>query len=225
MSTNPECERTRALAAEVALGITSAEERARVLEHVASCAECKQLVGELGEIADGLLLLAPEAEPPSGFESTTLKHLRVGRSHRPSWRSAVASALVAVLAAGGVVLATRDDRRLAAEYGRVLHEADGTYFGVFSLRDPGGAEAGDLFVYNGARPWIFVAFEEVMPPGDYRAELLMHDGERIGLGSFELAVDDLEWGAGVDVDLREVHSARFVSQQSGTSYSVPLGEH
>lgn len=223
MSANPECERAEALTPEIALGITSGEERARVLAHVARCPGCKRLVAELGETADGLLLLAPEAEPPSGFESRALMRLQVKRERRPWWHPAIA-AVVAALTAGGVVVATRDDRRLAAEYGRVLQEADGTYFGAYSLRDPGDSEAGDVFAYNGSRPWIFVSFERDVPAGHYRAELLTYEGERIELGSFELEPDDLEWGTGIDIDLREVKGVRFVSQRSGASYAATLAE-
>lgn len=225
MSTKPDCEQARSLAAEVALGITSGEERAGVLAHIARCAECKQLVAELSEIGDQLLLLAPEAEPPAGFESAALVRLETRRKHRPSWRAAVAGVAVAALSAGAVVVATSADRERADEYATALEEAHGTYFGAFSLRPRDGSEAGDVFVYNGARPWIFAVFSESMPPGAYRAQLITHDGERIELGYFELSPDDRDWGREVDVDLRDVRGARIISQDSGASYIATFQEH
>ena len=225
MSISPECEHARDLAPEVALGIASGEERARVLGHIARCTECKQIVGELGEIADGLLLLTPDAEPPAGFESRTLERMEVKRERRSWLLTAAAAVVVAAVAAGAVLLVTRDDRRLAAEYGRVLHEADGSYFGARSVRDPQGDEAGDLFLYNGDHPWMLVAFDEGMTPGAYRSELMTHEGQRIALGSFELGGDDLEWGTGLNLDLRSVHSAHFVSEDSGEAYTATFGEH
>ena len=41
------CEEIRELSAEVALGIADGEQRAEVLRHISSCAECRRLVEEL----------------------------------------------------------------------------------------------------------------------------------------------------------------------------------
>ena len=225
MSARPDCEQARSLSAEVALGIAGGEERSRVLGHIAGCAECKQLVTEQGEIGDRLLLLAPEAEPPAGFESAVLARLHTRRKRRPSWRSAVAVVAAAALSAGAVIVATREDRRQAATYDRALNEAHGTYFGAFSLQQENGSEVGDVFVYSGERPWIFAVFAESMPPGRYRAQLVTHDGERIELGDFELSPDNRDWGSGVDVELQDVRDARIVSQDSTASYIATFEDH
>lgn len=225
MSNRPDCEHARSLAAEVALGITSAEERASVLGHIARCADCKQLVAELGDIGDQLLLLAPEAEPPAGFESAALARLETRHRRRPLWRLAVAGIAVAALSAGAVLAVTNADRERAAEYGRALEEAHGTYFGAFSLRHPDGSEVGDIFVYNGDRPWMFAVFTESMPSGAYRAQLVTDAGERVELGYFELSPDARSWGSEVDVELRDVRRARVISQESGASYIATLEEH
>src|SRR5262245_62343747 len=82
--TDPRCEETRELAAELALGIVEGEERGRALEHLADCNECRRRVDELAEVADELLMLAPEREVPVGFESRALAPLRPAR--RPSRR-------------------------------------------------------------------------------------------------------------------------------------------
>jgi hypothetical protein len=67
-----DCADAQAVAAELALGIASAQERGRVLPHLETCASCRRMVRELAEIADDLVLLAPAAEPPAGFEITVL---------------------------------------------------------------------------------------------------------------------------------------------------------
>ena len=69
------CAQVRELAPELALGILSGAERAEVLLHVNGCARCQAYVAELTEAADVIPQLAPEAEPPLGFEGRVLRRL------------------------------------------------------------------------------------------------------------------------------------------------------
>jgi hypothetical protein len=69
------CVVVRELASEVALGIAAAQERTQVLDHVVACFGCRAYLAELSGVAGDLLLLAPSAEPPSGFESAVLAQL------------------------------------------------------------------------------------------------------------------------------------------------------
>ncbi len=68
----PACGESEAWGAELALGLLSGPERAIGISHVAECPTCREQVDELARVADRLLLLAPEAEPPAGFESRVL---------------------------------------------------------------------------------------------------------------------------------------------------------
>jgi hypothetical protein len=63
------------MAAEVALEILSGAERADALGHMEHCVSCRVLVEGLAQTGDSLLLLAPEAEPPMGFESRVAAHV------------------------------------------------------------------------------------------------------------------------------------------------------
>src|SRR4029453_12051539 len=72
MSADNRCRKIRELAAEVALGIADGEDRARVLKHAAECADCRRELERLSTVADELLVLAPEEEPPPGFELRVL---------------------------------------------------------------------------------------------------------------------------------------------------------
>jgi anti-sigma factor RsiW len=69
------CEETREMAAELALGIVEGEERGRALQHLADCPDCRAEVEKYSELADELLLLAPQREAPVGFESRVLNEL------------------------------------------------------------------------------------------------------------------------------------------------------
>jgi hypothetical protein len=94
------CAEARELAPELALGILSGAERAEVVLHVNGCARCQAYVAELTEAADAIPQLAPEAEPPPGFEARVLHRLGEGdRRTRRRWIAAVAA-----VAAGAIIV-------------------------------------------------------------------------------------------------------------------------
>ncbi|CAA9241651.1 MAG: hypothetical protein AVDCRST_MAG10-1628 [uncultured Acidimicrobiales bacterium] len=112
------CAQLEDVAAELALGTVSGAERAAALDHVAGCAACRNLVDQLARAADSLLLLAPEAEPPPGFESRVLSRITPAARPRRERRRRVlvgvaAAALVAGLSGAGVAAMVDDDRRAA----------------------------------------------------------------------------------------------------------------
>src|SRR5436309_3384041 len=78
---NETCEQTRELLPELALGILGGEDRARALDHLAGCADCSNELASLARSADGLLTLAPQHEPPAGFEDRVLMRLRRAPPH------------------------------------------------------------------------------------------------------------------------------------------------
>jgi hypothetical protein len=58
--------------AQLAFGSPHGSERAGLVEHVSSCAGCRAHLRDIETVADTLLLLAPEAEVPVGFEQRVL---------------------------------------------------------------------------------------------------------------------------------------------------------
>src|SRR5262245_42876256 len=132
MSADVECNEVRGLTAEVALGVADGEDRARVLEHVVDCSDCRRELEDLTLLADELVVLAPEHEPPLGFELHTIRRLQPSQERRHRWRVPIlvfaAAALAALTAGGGVLYHLRGDRRLASEYRSTLSEANGTAF-------------------------------------------------------------------------------------------------
>lgn len=110
------CGELEELAAELALGTVSGSERAAALDHLAGCAACRDLVDQLARAADTMLLLAPAAEPPPGFESKVLARMGVAPARpfrRPLRRrilaGVAAAALVATLSAAGAAWLAGDD--------------------------------------------------------------------------------------------------------------------
>src|SRR5262245_23460713 len=68
--------------------------------HLDECTACQRYVSDLSETADALVLLAPEAEPPPGFERRALDRI-METSRRRRWRT---TKLVAVTAAAAAIL-------------------------------------------------------------------------------------------------------------------------
>jgi hypothetical protein len=225
------CEHTRQLAAELALGIADGAQRARALRHLAECAECRRAVEELSAITDELLTLAPEREPPLGFESRVLARLQPSppaatapRARR--WRrvlAPVAAAGAAALAAVAIVLAaTGDDRRLAAHYRATLAAAHGSAFDAARLQAPGRVPAGVVYGYRGAPSWVFVALYRPYRSTAYTLELAMSSGRRVALPSFRLDPRTGSAGQTIPVDLRQVSTIRLIGVRRGDVLEASL---
>lgn len=216
MSAEASCHEIRALTSELALGIADGEDRARVLEHVLECAECREELERFSVLADELLLLAPEHEPPVGFELRTIRALqpepmRVGWKRWRWTRPAVvfvAAALAALVSAAGVLVATRDDRQLADRYRATLAQAHGRSFGAVALRDDAGAPAGTVFVYRGSPSWIFLTVESADPTTVARAEIVTRDNRRLPLRAFHLSSGS--WGGALPVDAATVAAVHLL---------------
>ena len=204
MSTDPDCHEIRGLTAEVALGVADGEDRARVLDHVVDCSECRQELEDLTALADDLVVLAPEHEPPLGFELRTVRGLQPKRRRRRRWHipavAFAAAALAATTATASVLFLVRDDRRLAGEYRATLSEANGTAFRAVPLRNTAGGKAGTAFVYEGAPSWMLVTVDSSSPAS--QAELVTRDGRTVSLPAFTLS--SRSWGGVLPLDARQV---------------------
>jgi hypothetical protein len=113
-------------AEEFALGLLDGAERAAVVAHLEGCRPCGAQVALLAEAGEQLLLLAPEVEPPVGFEQRVLaqvvpdavplsqqpRHLADRRLRRrwsggTGFRLAMAAALVLVVGLAALVVNQR----------------------------------------------------------------------------------------------------------------------
>jgi hypothetical protein len=227
MADDPHCEALRDSLVEVALGIASGEDRARVLGHVEDCPSCARLLAQLTDASDDLLRLAPVHEPPPGFELRVLDRIGATRRarrrprRRRSGRLALALATVlaaAGLAAGGVLLATRDERRLGQQLSAVLARAQGSYIAVTELRDARRQKLGLVFHYGGDPSWVFLTLPRPLPEGRYRATLVQRNGATRALGTFALGADDRSLGSTVRLDLLQVRQLRLRHERDGTTY-------
>jgi hypothetical protein len=226
MPDDPSCESLRDSLVEVSLGIASGEERARVLAHVADCPACRRLLAQLTDATDDLMQLAPVHEPPPGFELPVLAGIgATRRAKRRRWALRLAPAFVAVLAAagiaaGGVLVATRDERRLGQQLSTVLARAQGSYIAVTELRDAQRRKLGVVFHYGGKPSWVFTTLDRPLPAGRYRMTLVQKDGSGVELGTFAVAAGDRSLGSTVTIDIRQVSGLRLRHERDGTTYAA-----
>jgi hypothetical protein len=216
MSGDAQCDEIRVLLPELALGIADGEDRSRALEHAATCADCRRELESLSAVADGLLELAPAAEPPAGFEARVLGALhpdrrRARRTFRRPFAFAAVALATAAMTAGITVRAFEGDRSLADHYRSVLAEAHGSYFSAARLRDAAGAEGGTVFLYQGAPSWLVLTVSQPYVRSVDRAEIETRDGRRLPLAWFGL--DEGTWGGAVPVGLDAVSHVRLLDRE------------
>ena len=212
---------------ELALGIADGDERASALDHVAGCSECRHELDQLSGIADALVSLAPERQPPAGFEARVLERLSVRRAparpRRPRLRrfgfagTALAGAAAAAIA---FVLATGPDRRLAAQYRDALDGAHGQYFQSARLVAPDGARAGTVFAYQGSPSWLFYVLDgRRYRKGIYHEQLVTRSGRKVSLPPFRLV--NATWGIALPVPVRDVAVVRL-TRAAGVQLAAEL---
>jgi hypothetical protein len=227
MSGSEECAEFSVLAPEVALGIAAGEERARALEHLVACSDCRRYLEELSSAADELLLLTPEEEPPIGFESRVLSGLRGSprAKPRPAALVAAAAAAATVITVAIMSLAFHSDRELAASYRETLDEANGEYLAVEGLYAPGGALAGHLFAYEGSPSWVLIVVSAAPPafdPGAYDVELVTKEGKWLRLGSLRLSEGKGSTGKAIPVSVEDLSEVRILGPEPRRTLEAEL---
>lgn len=219
-----DCRSVRALAPELALGIASGEDRASALRHLAGCAECRRDVESLALVADELLLLAPEVDPPVGFESRMAERLSGAATPARGRRWAVlagAAALIAVIAGAGVYLVTAPDRHLADYYRRQLASAHGRYFVTSALYGPGARVQGEAFGYEGDPSWLLLTADRGLARGTYRVHLVTVTGGKVAVGRMRVDSGG-SWGRAIPFDLSNVRSVTLTSPNGDVALEADL---
>jgi hypothetical protein len=152
------------VAPELALDLLDGAQRGAAMEHLETCATCQRLVDTLAADADRLLMLAPRAEPPAGFEERVLEsvaqlaqpaqpaqsahpvHARAWRRPRAlaalAWRrprALAALALAACVALVAVVLSIGPSSRPALAAAEMRTSGGDVIGQVFVNREPSAA--------------------------------------------------------------------------------------
>jgi predicted anti-sigma-YlaC factor YlaD len=205
------CADVRDVLPELATGAVSGETRSRALRHINRCPACRTKVLELARTADELLLLAPEREPPAGFESRLLAQLagdrprarRGARIARFGLRAA-ALVLVAALGAGAVLVLTAPVRELGERYQKTLTIAHGQYLRAARITADADADVGQLFAYQGHPSWVLVTVTGAPQPGSYEVRLITKNGSEHVLGTCVATGRTCVAGSTVDVRVANI---------------------
>lgn len=199
------CEEFDAAVDELAVGGIAEPHRSALLRHAAGCPSCDARLRALADVADRLLLLAPTAEPPAGFESRVLE--RIGLSDAPAARRAhrgrrwlavgVAAAII-----GGVVLTTRVHDRAPVTPSAVATGA---------IVSTAGAPVGVVRLVDEPRPHILLVIDHPQPAAGERSCELDLDGQRVVVGSWTYhEIEGGLWAVGIDRGLLRADSMRIL---------------
>ena len=181
-------------ASDLALGHVTGPRRAALLDHAAACARCDEVLADLAAVCDRMLHLAPEVEPPVGFEARAVARMGVRRRRPRTLRLAVAVAAAVVLLLAGVAIGVaadgdrgEGDSDLVA--GGPILTAEGKTIGTAELqRGERGEAARVVLTMDGPSSW----------KGTWTCELEV-DGRWVEVGAWTAdEVTNHVWAAGVN---------------------------
>jgi hypothetical protein len=205
------CAEVQDLAGEMGLGVLTGVERAAVLVHLQTCEACQALVEDMAELADSLLLLGPQTEPPAGFETRLLRRSEgavLRRSRHVRRRLAVLMASGMVLAAGvgvGIGIAVGGSTGLPASV-----QAGGGRQLAVAILNGDGARVGQAFLYSGEPSWLFMTVDAESLPSWVSCEVRTAGGKVIHVGSFTVFGAYRSWGSTLGVQPDQVRAVMLL---------------
>ena len=191
------CAEFEDVVADLATDGVAEPQRSALLAHADGCASCAASLADMVAVTDALLHLAPEAEPPVGFESRAVARMSDGPAPapRPWARTAVAAAALAAALAVGVGLGRWTEGGGAEVASGPIVAASGARIGTADL------EAGRIVLtMPGEARW----------GGRWTCQLL-DDGRWVDVAGWTAAeVHGGVWAAGVPTQLRDASMMRIL---------------
>jgi hypothetical protein len=206
------CDQVREAAPELALGVLAGAERAEVLIHLGHCPSCQAYVAELTEAADAVPLVAPEWEPPAGYEDRVLARLDVGRDrHRRRW-----FASMAVAAAAAAILSITIVRVVDAGSPPTVTSAPSNTPAVMQARmvsDVSGDPVGWAYVSGGRAVALNVSYG--LEGGDYDIQVRPTRGASVDIGDMTYEGARGSWAGTSPVEIAPRSDIALVQKPSG----------
>jgi len=227
MSDDTICEKFADNLAEMALGILTGRERMATLAHVESCALCTHELESLSWATDAMLHMAPQVEPPLGFEVRLFSRIGVDelgarrRASRPRWILAGAAAVVALATGLGIGLSVGSSSPNA----KVEAQAHSTTSKPMLTADltENGSPVGVVSLYGGSTPALTMDLAESSVHGIVTCEIVTDNGATHKLGSFKVTHGYGAWVAPLGVPPDAVRTAQLISPDGTTIASATLG--
>ena len=198
---------------ELALGTSTGRRRSEVFQHVGSCGRCRTELGRLSNAIDLVVQLAPEVEPPLGFETrlaarmdgeVPARPLARTRMHR-RWVAALvlAGPLVFGLVFGLATMLGTGGRNSGAwsESARLTSIGSG----------PSGQVLGTVVVLGGNPGWMEMAVDGGVWSGKVTCEVALAGGSVEQIGRFSLSNGYSTWRVALTVPPSEVRGARLIA--------------
>lgn len=212
------CEALSEKLLEFALGNLSGRDRSMVLDHVDSCSRCRIELESLAAVTDAMLLLAPEVEPPWGFESRLLGKLRTtdavpATSRRLRAGALLVAALLLVVAGFGIGATLNRN-------GSSTHYA--TSSPLTGRLTSNGKTLGQVFISSGHPAWIYMALDDANISGVARCEVTLKSGRVESVGHFAVSHGYGAWTAALRGTAGEVRSAQLVNKNGTVIASAVL---
>jgi anti-sigma-K factor RskA len=211
---------------ELALGVLTGRDRARVLAHVETCPHCAEELQQLSRAVDAVVQIAPEVEPPMGFEVRLFERMGVTdelrqRRQRALPRRWVAGALAA--AAAVAALAVGLSLGLSSSPAPTQNAAPAHGVVVANLVER-GAVVGRVATHGGANPWMSMMLADSSVRGRVDCVVVTSDGVSHHVGSFVATPDGYgAWISPLHVNPRDIHTAEVVSPSGTVLATATLG--
>ena len=214
------CERHRAELSELALGVLTGRDRARVLAHVEACPRCAEELEQLSRAADAVVQAAPESEPPIGFEVRLFERMGVAdvrhrtRFRSPRWVAGALSAAAAVVAlAVGLSLGLSSSAPPS-------QNAAGVVTANLVVH---GTVVGRVAVHGGSNPWMSMMLIDSGAQGWVKCIVVTSDGVRHQVGTFDTTKGYGAWVAPLSVNPKDIRSAEDVAPSGTVVATAALG--
>ncbi len=217
------CDEFQAQSAELALGVLDGRDRSDALAHTDHCLACRHHLMEMGDLADQLFELAPEAEPPAGFETRVLAAFRPAVAHAPTRRRfrqlplallLSAAVFASVIGVGGWILG-----HSGAHGGGPAGPAHAVTATFVSDRH----HVGQLVVSDGPHPWLYMEVDTGRGTQTVTCQLRQRGGTVFTVGSFTLANGYGYWGAPVPFAPSSIRGAQLVDTNGHAIATATVG--
>jgi len=213
---SPTCEAVREELPELALGTLSGRERSAALNHLASCSSCRSELEQLALAADAVVQLAPQAEPPVGFEVRLFDRLGIDAVAPPVRPTGPRRCADKVVLAGVVAVALAFGAGWLAAPGAALRPSavNGGIGGrlTSAALTTDGRHVGEVTVDAAEPSWMFMTMADAGRSAEVTCEVTTVGGRTVSVGSFWLSPGGYgAWGAVLPVLADQVRSARVVA--------------
>lgn len=209
--------------AELALGALTGRARAQALSHVESCPRCAEDLEQLSRVADTVVQVAPDVEPPVGFEVRLFERMGVAgprrrRRIRPSlWVPAGVAAAAAALALGLSLTLTSSPAPTATAQG---HHQKAT---ISADLVENGVAVGHVVAFGGNQPWMSMMLADSTARGTVDCIVVTKDGVTHHVGTFVAQRGYGAWIAPLHVNPAHIRTAEVVSPSGTVIATASLG--